>query len=846
MSDARPLQALDDRRARRRLKLGIGLFVLALAIPSALLVLKAYDQMKWESFRAQQLVAEELAARIDERLADMVRVEEARPVEDYAFLRGSRGGMVGTLDRSPLAELDGVGRIPGLIGYFEVAADGRFSSPLVPRPLADASRVGLNSAELALRQARAGRIQQVLVGNRLVERPESDRAAAGGQPREAPETERAAAAPLGARTGPASAERADADQGVGETALEVPAELAEDEAPVVAAESMMEAEEAADVQSGEWVRQAPNLASAPAANPASLAPANPISGPTANAPAASESPPVPKLPGDDSPRLSQAAFARLKSKDGDDGLGARAPGNQAEVALPQLDESFAKRSRRELKAEAAGRLAEKPSKGEGLGAQARKAAPAPGGRPLPQPEPAPAPEPARRAEPPTVPDSLTRPGSGTRPEPQVQSEPRTPDQRPTPGESVSDPSALGGSTPSASAVELFKRTLGPIEVGLLDSGHLLLFRTVRRGAESLIQGALIEQAPFLQALIAEPLAATVLARNTHLSLAYRGELLSSFRAASGGNSYRVGVRSRVGDAEPPGGALLYRTRLREPFGGFELIFSVSHLPTPPGAAVIGWMAAALVLVLLVGAGLMYRLGARQLALLRQQQDFVSAVSHELKTPLTSIRLYAEMLSAGLAPEERKGTYYRFIHEESERLSRLINNVLQLARIGRGRLVLEPRAVPVGELLAMVRERVAHQVERAGFTLRIGCREDREIVIDPDAGVQILLNLIDNALKFGGKAALRQIDLDCERAGSERLCICVRDYGPGIPREQRKRVFELFYRGDQARHAAVAGTGIGLALVWRLTQAMQGQVDVIERDPGVEFRLELPLAATSGP
>ena len=287
--------------------------------------------------------------------------------------------------------------------------------------------------------------------------------------------------------------------------------------------------------------------------------------------------------------------------------------------------------------------------------------------------------------------------------------------------------------------------------------------------------------------------------------------------------------------------MLYRTRLREPFGGFELIFSVSHLPAPPGAAVIGWMAGALALVLLVGAGLMYRLGARQLALLRQQQDFVSAVSHELKTPLTSIRMYAEMLRAGFASEERKETYYRFIHEESERLSRLINNVLQLARIGRGRLALEPRPLAVEELLTMVRERVAYQVERAGFQLNIGCGRDIAILADPDACVQILLNLLDNALKFGVDAEQRRIDIDCEPLAGECLRLRVRDFGPGIPRSQRKRIFELFYRGDLARQAAVSGTGIGLALVQRLTLAMNGRVEVIERDPGVEFWLELPCA-----
>ncbi|WPL13101.1 MULTISPECIES: sensor histidine kinase [Thiorhodovibrio] len=755
------MHALDDRRARRRLKLGIGLFVLALAIPSALLVLKAYDQMKWESFRAQQLVAEELAARIDERLAAIVRTEEARPIDDYSFLRASQPAAAGAADRSPLAALDGAGRIPGLIGYFEVADDGRFSSPLVPRMLADAGQLGLDPAELAQRQARAGRIQQVLIGNRLVERAESDSASVAVAD-EKTDREGAGAASLGASETAVSEERLDARQSAVEAPSDLRPELSANGTQLTVSESEAELNESLDLEPIEGARQVPNLAPAPAPTPA------------------------PTVSADDSPRLSQAAFARLKTKDGSSGREGLVQRDKAPVALPQLDDSFAKRSRRELKEEAATGAAETPAKSAGLEAEARKAASGDGPRA----------------------DSMAEP------EPQPAS--------------------------SSTAVQLFHRSVGPIEVGLLDSGHLLLFRSVRRGAETLIQGALIEQATFLQALIGEPLAATVLAQNTHLSLAYRGELLSSFRAETGG-SRRLGVRSGVSYAEPLSGALLYRTRLREPFGGFELIFSVSHLPPPPGALVIGWMAATLALVLFVGAWLMYRLAARQLALLRQQQDFVSAVSHELKTPLTSIRMYAEMLRAGLAPEKRKETYYRFIQEESERLSRLINNVLQLARIGRGRLALEPRPVAVGELLAMVRERVAHQLERVGFELRIDCASDMVMRADPDACVQILLNLVDNAVKFGADASERRIDIACEPVEDARLRLRVRDFGPGIPQDQRKRVFDLFYRGDQARHAAVSGTGIGLALVQRLMQAMHGRVEVIGREPGVEFWLEMPLA-----
>ncbi len=317
-------------------------------------------------------------------------------------------------------------------------------------------------------------------------------------------------------------------------------------------------------------------------------------------------------------------------------------------------------------------------------------------------------------------------------------------------------------------------------------------------------------------------------------------MLASFRAAPI-EDYQSRAATLTSSPPPLTGALLYRTRMPEPFGGLELIFSVSRLPAPPGAAVIGWMAAALALVLLAGGWLMYRLGLSQLALIRQQQDFVSAVSHELKTPLTSIRMYAEMLRAGFASEERKSTYYRYIHEESERLSRLIANVLQLARIGRDALVLEPRPFAVQELMGLVRERVASQIERAGFALEMRCDSDAAVLVDPDACVQILINLVDNAIKFTASAEVRRIRIGCEELSGERLRLSVRDFGPGIPRDQRKRIFQLFYRGAEARTQAISGTGIGLALVQRLTQAMGGRVEVTGAEPGAEFRVELPMA-----
>jgi len=249
------------------------------------------------------------------------------------------------------------------------------------------------------------------------------------------------------------------------------------------------------------------------------------------------------------------------------------------------------------------------------------------------------------------------------------------------------------------------------------------------------------------------------------------------------------------------------------------------------------------LILCAGLYLMYRLWAQQLDLARQQQDFISAVSHELKTPLTSIRMYGEMLRQGWTSEEKRQSYYDYIHQESERLSRLITNVLQLARMTRNELQIELRPMPVSELLDGIRSKVSSQVQQAGFSLAVDCTEDVRqcnVQIDPDSFMQIIINLVDNAIKFSATGARRHIDIDCRPKGSNSIQFSVRDFGPGIPRDQIKKIFRLFYRSENELTRETIGTGIGLALVKQLAAAMGGRVDVINREPGVEFQISFPV------
>jgi signal transduction histidine kinase len=286
------------------------------------------------------------------------------------------------------------------------------------------------------------------------------------------------------------------------------------------------------------------------------------------------------------------------------------------------------------------------------------------------------------------------------------------------------------------------------------------------------------------------------------------------------------------------GSSLYSARLSPPLAEIEVEFSAGVFERGPGFGVLAWTAIVLFGLLVGGFLAMYRFAWQQAQLARQQQNFVSAVSHELKTPLTSIRMYGEMLKSGWADEQKKQTYYEYIFDEGERLSRLIDNVLQLARLNKDGPTTMSEPVAISEVLDVIRSKLSTLAERAGFELKFviePAASDAVISADVDALTQIFINLIDNAIKFSGEAAAKEIVITARCPDKNNVVLAVRDFGPGIPPVAMKRLFELFYRPDNELTRTTAGTGIGLALVKQLVTAMSGRVDVKNQDPGAEFR-----------
>jgi two-component system phosphate regulon sensor histidine kinase PhoR len=226
-----------------------------------------------------------------------------------------------------------------------------------------------------------------------------------------------------------------------------------------------------------------------------------------------------------------------------------------------------------------------------------------------------------------------------------------------------------------------------------------------------------------------------------------------------------------------------------------------------------------------------------------RRDFVANASHEIKTPLTAIRGFAEtLLGAGL-PERETRNYLQIILNHSERLTQLVEDLLELSRLEAGSHKLEPNALDVAALATRVCEELAPRIRERGFDVRVYGDGAPRAFADPRAVEQILQNLLDNALKYSDTG--KRIDVRVRAEGTS-VRVDVADFGPGIPEADRARIFERFYRVDRGRSREQGGTGLGLAIVKHLVQASGGEVWV-ESTPGEgsTFSFTLPAADRAG-
>lgn len=256
-----------------------------------------------------------------------------------------------------------------------------------------------------------------------------------------------------------------------------------------------------------------------------------------------------------------------------------------------------------------------------------------------------------------------------------------------------------------------------------------------------------------------------------------------------------------------------------------------------------FMSAFALLLMVIAAGLVatYRLVRRESEIARLKSDFVANVSHDLKTPLALIRMFAETLEMDRVPDERRRReYYGVLTRESERLSRLIDNVLDFSRIESGRQRYQIAPGPIEPIVHEVVESFRHPLQQQGFTVDVAVEPDLpDVPLDPDAMKQALANLVENAMKYS--ADRRHIRVAARREGAG-VVVEVADEGIGIPVPERERIFEKFYRIGQSETQGRRGSGVGLALVKHIVEAHRGRVTVDGRPgEGSRFTLHLPGA-----
>ena len=290
--------------------------------------------------------------------------------------------------------------------------------------------------------------------------------------------------------------------------------------------------------------------------------------------------------------------------------------------------------------------------------------------------------------------------------------------------------------------------------------------------------------------------------------------------------------NRTGTADPE--PLDVRV-LRPPLGAWRIAYYGPYPARPP--APLGMAAGALALVLtIVGAGVwLYRDSTRELRLAAQRVSFVNQVSHELKTPLTNVRLHAELLEDHLEAADPEGQRrLGIVIAESQRLGRLITNVLSFASAEKGKLHVHPAPASVDDVVADVLAQFAPGLEAQGVKARFQGGAPGRVLVDADALSQMLGNLLGNVEKYapGGEVTV------ATQAEGSRITVTVQDSGPGIPRADWQRVFRPFVRLADAALEGVPGTGIGLGLARDLARRHGGDLQLIPSARGACFQLTL--------
>ena len=246
-----------------------------------------------------------------------------------------------------------------------------------------------------------------------------------------------------------------------------------------------------------------------------------------------------------------------------------------------------------------------------------------------------------------------------------------------------------------------------------------------------------------------------------------------------------------------------------------------------------------VLVIAAASYFVFRSVNRELSVARLQSDFVAAVSHEFRTPLTALRHFAELLEGGGAESDRLPEYYHALGKESRRLQGMVESLLDFGRMEAGRRIYQMDEINAGEFARRVVDEFRDHAAFAGHQLDLQApTEPLPIQADRDALTLALRNLLDNAVKYSPEASAVRISVD-RHNGSARIAVA--DHGAGIPKEEQREIFRKFARGDSAKKLNVKGTGIGLTMADHIVKAHGGRIELVsEPGQGSTFTMVLPV------
>ena len=281
------------------------------------------------------------------------------------------------------------------------------------------------------------------------------------------------------------------------------------------------------------------------------------------------------------------------------------------------------------------------------------------------------------------------------------------------------------------------------------------------------------------------------------------------------------------------------------FPGMKIIFAENQesLFSEPWIVQPIFYLLALFLILgitLFGAYLLWRDVRREVRIAEMRSQFVSSVSHELKTPLTAIRMFAETMRMGRSKDPKAhAEYLDTIVNESQRLTRLLNNVLDFSKIEQGKRIYHPELASLYEIIQSAARSMEYPLSQQGFSLEVNTEEGLpDVCVDRDAIEQAVLNLLHNAMKYSGES--RNIGLRLQKKDGYAV-IQVVDQGIGIDPQEQQRIFNKFYRVPSPENERIVGTGLGLALVSHIVEAHSGRLEIESTlGKGSAFSIYLPL------